>query len=103
MHRICTALWETGEWPGDWMNSVFVPIRKKGDLCIGVDLGGSRGTRPPIIESVGQRYPFAPPIIQLRIFENIETTSETKTRNLTRAYYQIYIIIKTIISIIYTL
>ena len=20
MHRICTALWETGEWPEDWMN-----------------------------------------------------------------------------------
>ena len=36
-----------------------------------------------VIELVGQRYPFAPPIIQVRIFENIETTSETKTRNLT--------------------
>src|SRR6218665_1381462 len=29
-------------------------------ISIGVDLGGSRGTRPPIIELVGQRYPFAP-------------------------------------------
>src|SRR6218665_2459327 len=54
---------------------------------IGVDLGGSRGTRPPIIELVGQRYPFAPPIIQVRIFENIEITSETKTRNLTTTIY----------------
>jgi len=45
-------------------------------------------------------YPFAPPIIQVRMFENIETTSETKTRNLTTTRY---IIMKTIISIIYTL
>src|SRR6218665_2397947 len=30
MHRICTALWETGEWPEDRMNSIFVPIAKKG-------------------------------------------------------------------------
>src|SRR6218665_1934907 len=43
--------------------------------------------RPPIIELVGQRYPFAPPIIPVRIFENIETTSETKTRNLTTTIY----------------
>src|SRR6218665_584792 len=54
---------------------------------IGVDLGGAAGARPPIIELVGQRYPFAPPIIQVRIFENIETTSETKTRNLTTTIY----------------
>jgi len=32
MHRICTALWEAAEWPEDWMNSIFVPIPKKGDL-----------------------------------------------------------------------
>ena len=32
---------------------VYVPI--------GVDLGGSRGTRPPIIELVGQRYFLPPP------------------------------------------
>jgi len=32
MHRICIALWKTGEWPEDWMNSIFVPISKKGDL-----------------------------------------------------------------------
>src|SRR6218665_2261078 len=55
---------------------------------IGVDLGGAAGARaPPIIELVGQRYRFAPPIIQVRIFLNIETTSETKTRNLTTTRY----------------
>src|SRR6218665_3947192 len=32
MHRICTAFWEIGEWPEDWLNSIFVPIPKKGDL-----------------------------------------------------------------------
>src|SRR6218665_2689393 len=56
-------------------------------MYIGVDLGGSRGTRPPIIELVWQRYPFAPPIIHVKIFANIETTAETKTRNLTTTIY----------------
>src|SRR6218665_1120753 len=57
-------------------------------VTIGVDLGGQPGHAPPIIELVGQRYPFAPPpIIQVRIFENIETISETKTRNLTTTIY----------------
>jgi hypothetical protein len=32
MHRICEAIWETGEWPEDWTNSVFIPLPKKGDL-----------------------------------------------------------------------
>jgi len=32
MHRICTAIWETGEWPNEWMESVFIPLLKKGDL-----------------------------------------------------------------------
>src|SRR6218665_391206 len=32
MHRICTALWEAGEWPEDWMNLIFVPIPTKIDL-----------------------------------------------------------------------
>src|SRR6218665_125013 len=54
---------------------------------IGVDLGEQPGHAPPIIELVGQRYPFAPPIIQVRIFKNIETTSETKTRKLTTTIY----------------
>src|SRR6218665_2282027 len=61
-----------------------------GHAVIGVDLGGQPGHAPPsIIELVGQRYTFAPPpIIQVRIFENIETTSETKTRNLTTTIYR---------------
>src|SRR6218665_1091739 len=66
---------------------------------IGVDLGGSRGERPPIIEFGGQRYPFSPPKIQVRIFENIETTSETKTKNLTTTRNTT---MKIVISIIYT-
>jgi len=32
MHRICIALWETGDWPEDWANSIFIPIPKKGDM-----------------------------------------------------------------------
>jgi len=32
MHKICLELWETGEWPGEWTSSVFVPLPKKGDL-----------------------------------------------------------------------
>jgi len=69
-------------------------------VVIGVDLGGAAGTRaPPIIELVGQRYPFAPQKIQVRIFENIETTSETKTKNLTTTRNTT---MKTVISIIYT-
>jgi len=30
MHRIC--VWETGEWPEEWMFSTFIPLPKKGDL-----------------------------------------------------------------------
>jgi len=32
MHRICVAIWETGEWPDEWTFSTFIPIPKKGDL-----------------------------------------------------------------------
>jgi len=32
MHRICVAIWETGEWPEEWTFSTFIPLRKKGDL-----------------------------------------------------------------------
>jgi hypothetical protein len=32
MHLICKELWESGEWPEDWTNSIFIPIPKKGDL-----------------------------------------------------------------------
>ena len=54
-------------------------IERDSNPCIGVDLGEAAGARaPPIIELVGQGYLFAPPIIQVRIFENIETTSEQR-------------------------
>jgi len=32
MHRICVAIWETGEWPQEWTFSTFIPLPKKGDL-----------------------------------------------------------------------
>jgi len=32
MHRICVAIWETGEWPEEWMFCTFIPLPKKGDL-----------------------------------------------------------------------
>jgi len=32
MHRICVAIWETGEWPEKWTFSTFIPLPKKGDL-----------------------------------------------------------------------
>ena len=32
MHRLCEAIWTTGEWPEEWTQSVFIPIPKKGDL-----------------------------------------------------------------------
>jgi hypothetical protein len=32
MHRICVALWESGEWPDDWADSTFITLPKKGDL-----------------------------------------------------------------------
>ena len=32
MHRICVAIWETGEWPEEWTFSTFVPLPKKGIL-----------------------------------------------------------------------
>ena len=32
MHRICVALWKTGEWPDDWVDSTFITLPKKGDL-----------------------------------------------------------------------
>ena len=31
IHRICEGIWETGDWPEDWTESVFIPIPKKGD------------------------------------------------------------------------
>src|SRR5688572_16614744 len=32
MHRICVEVWETGEWPMDWTQSIFIPIPKSGDM-----------------------------------------------------------------------
>jgi len=32
MLRICVTIWETGEWPEEWMFSTFIPLPKKGDL-----------------------------------------------------------------------
>jgi len=32
MHRICVAIWETGEWPEKWTFSTFIPLSKEGDL-----------------------------------------------------------------------
>ena len=32
MHRICVAIWETGEWPEKWTFSTFIPLSKKCDL-----------------------------------------------------------------------
>ena len=30
LHSICQQIWKTQQWPQDWKNSVFIPIRKKG-------------------------------------------------------------------------
>ena len=30
-HKLCTKIWEEKLWPQDWVNSVFIPIPKKGD------------------------------------------------------------------------
>jgi len=32
MHRICVAIWDTGEWPEEWTFSAFIPLPKKDDL-----------------------------------------------------------------------
>jgi hypothetical protein len=32
MHRMCMAMWETGEWPEEWTYSTFIPLAKKGDI-----------------------------------------------------------------------
>ena len=29
MHRICVAIWKTGEWPEEWTFSTFIPLPKK--------------------------------------------------------------------------
>ena len=30
MHKICTDVWNTGKWPTEWMESIFITIPKKG-------------------------------------------------------------------------
>jgi len=32
MHKICVAIWKTGESPEEWTFSTFIPLPKKGDL-----------------------------------------------------------------------
>ena len=32
MHKICVAIWETGEWPEEWTFSTFILLPKKGNL-----------------------------------------------------------------------
>jgi len=32
MHKICVAIWETGDWPEEWTFSTFIPLPKKGNL-----------------------------------------------------------------------
>jgi len=32
MHRICVAIWATGEWPEEWTFSTFTPLPMKGNL-----------------------------------------------------------------------
>lgn len=32
LHEICLEVWETGIWPDEWTQSVFIPLPKKGDL-----------------------------------------------------------------------
>jgi len=53
---------------------------------------------------VGKGILVPPPKIEMKLFENIETTSETKTKNLnTTRNTRMKKVISTIISIIYTL
>ena len=31
-HKLCIAIWMKKEWPVDWVDSIFIPIPKKGDV-----------------------------------------------------------------------
>ena len=31
-HKLCTKIWESGQWPIDWKRAIFIPLPKKGDL-----------------------------------------------------------------------
>ena len=28
-YRVCTKIWETGQWPTDWVRAMFIPLPKK--------------------------------------------------------------------------
>lgn len=32
LHEICAEVWDTGDWPEEWTQSIFIPLPKKGDL-----------------------------------------------------------------------
>ena len=32
LHSICQQIWKIQQWPQDWQRSVFIPIRKKGNV-----------------------------------------------------------------------
>ena len=34
-YRLCTKIWETGQWPTNWRRAIFIPLPEKGDfqLC----------------------------------------------------------------------
>ena len=31
-YRVCTKIWETGQWPTDWVRAMFIPLPKKGGI-----------------------------------------------------------------------
>ena len=31
-HKLCTKIWQTGQWPTDWKRAIFIALPKKGDL-----------------------------------------------------------------------
>ena len=31
-HKLCTKIWQTGQWPTDWKRAIFIALLKKGDL-----------------------------------------------------------------------
>jgi len=60
MHRICVAIWETGEWPKEWTFSTFIPLPKKAGLeqcanytTIALVSNASKILFPIILERIG--------------------------------------------------
>ena len=31
-HKLCTKIWQNGQWPTDWKRAIFITLPKKGDL-----------------------------------------------------------------------